>query len=402
MRLLYVTSTFPFGVGEGFLVPEIAALSRLGNELTVVPLRGSRRIVHEDAQRLAVRVEAESLLAPRVLGAAVGELVRSPRVCTRLLRELFRSRTRRILAKNLIAFPKALWLARRARALGVEHIHAHWAGTTATLAFVAGELTGIPWSLTAHRWDIAEDNLLALKLRRASYVRAINELGAQELARRGGDDATKPEVVHMGVEVPRSPAARRAGVSGDLRILTAAFLYEVKGHADLAEALALLVARGYPVHWDVAGDGPLRGPLVERISGLGLERNVRLLGFVPHDALLERMGKGEWFAVVLPSVETADGVREGIPVSLIEALAAGVPVVATSTGGIPELLEGGAGLPVPPRDPVALAAALERVLADPGLAEELARCGRERVERDFNVERVARRLQERFLTVARS
>jgi colanic acid/amylovoran biosynthesis glycosyltransferase len=400
MRLLYVTSTFPYGEGEGFLVPEVTALGRLGNEVTVVPLRRAKSIVHADAQRLAARVEAEPLLGLRVLRAAAGELAHSPRGCARLLRTLLRSRTRRILAKNLIAFPKALWLARRARELGVEHIHAHWAATTATLALVASELTGIPWSFTAHRWDIAEDNLLALKLRRASYVRAINELGARELARCGGDGVPEPEVLHMGVELPPPPAPGRGGSHG-FRFLTAAFLYEVKGHLDLADALALLVARGHSVHWDVAGDGPLRGPLVDRIGELGLERSVRLLGFVSHDALLDRLGKGEWAAVVLPSVETADGVREGIPVSLIEALAHGVPVVATATGGIPELLDGGAGLLVPPRDPAALAAALERLREEPGLGEELARRGRDRVERGFSAERVAARLQERFEAAAR-
>jgi colanic acid/amylovoran biosynthesis glycosyltransferase len=400
MRLLYVTSTFPYGEGEGFLVPEVAALDRLGNEVTVAPLRRRRSVVHADAQRLAARIEAEPLLAPRVLLAAAGELARSPRACARLLRQLLGSRTRRILAKNLIAFPKGLWLARRARELGVEHIHAHWAATTATLALVAGELTGIPWSFTAHRWDIAEDNLLAHKLRRASYVRAIDELGARELARFGGDGAREPEVLHMGVELPPPREAPRGGTGG-FRILTAAFLYEVKGHLDLADALALLVARGHPVHWDVAGDGPLRASLVERIGELGLERNVRLIGFVSHDALLDRLGKGEWAAVVLPSVETADGVREGIPVSLIEALAHGVPVVASESGGIPELLEGDAGLLVPPRDPPALAAALARLQEEPGLGDELARRGRERVEQDFSAERVAVRLQECFEAAAR-
>jgi glycosyltransferase involved in cell wall biosynthesis len=76
--------------------------------------------------------------------------------------------------------------------------------------------------------------------------------------------------------------------------------------------------------------------------------------------------------------------------------------VATATGGIPELLEGGAGLTVPPRDPAALAAALERLLGEPGLAEDLARCGRERVQRDFSVESVAVRLQQRFQAAARN
>jgi glycosyltransferase involved in cell wall biosynthesis len=395
MKLLYVTSTFPYGVGEGFLVSEIAALTRLGNEVAIAPLRRPRRILHADARELRARVEAEPLLSWRVLASALGEILRRPGTCAGLLLKLLRSRSPRILAKNLAAFPKGLWLARRARDLGVEHIHVHWAATTATLGLVAGGLTGIPWSFTAHRWDIAEDNLLALKLRRASYVRAINELGARELTHRGGDGAQVPEVVHMGVELPPIAAARE---SEDLvfRILTAAFLLEVKGHADLVDALALLVARGHTVEWDVAGDGPLRGRLLEKVADLGVEERVHMLGFVPHHELLSGMRNGKWAAVVLPSIETASGVREGIPASLIEAMAHWIPVVATATGGIPELLEGDAGLLVPPRDSVALADALERLIGDEELRQGLACRGRARVERDFSAGLVAARLQERF------
>jgi glycosyltransferase involved in cell wall biosynthesis len=398
MKLLYVTSTFPYGPGEGFLEAELAALRRLGDEITVVPLRRARGVVHEDATRLGARVEAHSLAAPRVLAGALAELVRQPQACARLLRELFRSRSRRILAKNLAAFPKALWVARRARGLGVEHVHAHWAATTATLALVAGELSGVPWSFTAHRWDIAEDNLLALKLRRASWVRAIDEGGASRLAVAGGAGAGDVEVLHMGVTLP--PLRPFTNGTGDPRLLTAGFLYEVKGHRDLAEALALLAAEGREVSWDVAGDGPLRDPIAEQVARLGLGERVRLLGFVSHDELLARLRRREWAAVVLPSVETADGVHEGIPVSLVEAMASGVPVVATATGGIPELLDGGAGLLVPQRDPAALAAALERLLADPGLSGELARRGRERVEESYDADKVAARLHERFRTAA--
>jgi colanic acid/amylovoran biosynthesis glycosyltransferase len=395
MKLLYITSAFPFGVGEGFLVSEIEALARLENEIVVAPLRRPRRILHGDAQSLSVHVEAEPLLSPRVLAGALRELARRPGASARALGDLFASRNARILAKNLAAFPKALWLARRARTLGVQHVHVHWAATTATLALVVGRLTGITWSLTTHRWDIAEDNLLAVKLRRASYVRAINVLGAQELARRSENGALEPEVLHMGVDVPpHAPAAE--SLPGPFRILTAASLLEVKGHVHLAEALALLVARGRRVEWDVAGDGPVRSLLAERIAALGLEPNVRLLGFVPHDELLRGMRAAQWTAVVLPSIETDSGVREGIPVSLIEAMAHGLPVVATDTGGIPELLHDGAGIVVPQRDPAALAEALERLIADVGLRRELCCRGRERVEREFSATAVAACLHERF------
>lgn len=398
MRLLYVTSRFPYGAGEVFLAPEVAALARLGDEITIVPLRGGRDVVHEDAQRLRARLEAQPLLGPRVLAGALRELARRPGACLRVLRELFASRTPRILGKNLLAFPKGLWLAGLTRERRIGHIHAHWSATTATLALIAGELTGTPWSFTAHRWDIAEDNLLALKLRRASYARAIDERGARALTLAEGSERAV-EVLHMGVELP--PVAARGNGRAAARILTAAYLYEVKGHRDLADALARLAVDGRLVGWDVVGDGPLRGPLTEKVRRLGLGESVQMLGFVSHDELLERLRAGEWAAVVLPSVETDDA-HEGIPVSLVEAMANGVPVVATATGGIPELLEGGAGLLVPQRDPAALAEALERLLGDAGLREELVHRGRERVEESFDVERVAAALHDRFRAAERS
>jgi glycosyltransferase involved in cell wall biosynthesis len=94
-------------------------------------------------------------------------------------------------------------------------------------------------------------------------------------------------------------------------------------------------------------------------------------------------------------VPTDEGDQEGVPVSLIEAMAAGVPVVSTASGAIPELVTERAGILVPPRDPAALADALER-LKDPALRQELASAGRARVEAEFDVERIAAELAARF------
>jgi len=111
---------------------------------------------------------------------------------------------------------------------------------------------------------------------------------------------------------------------------------------------------------------------------------------VPHEKLLELYVREDIGAFVLPSLGLDGDLHEGIPVSLMEAMAFGVPVISTETGGIPELLGGGAGIIVPPADPAALAAAIARLAADPDLRRRLGERGRERVEEAFSVQAVAR------------
>jgi colanic acid/amylovoran biosynthesis glycosyltransferase len=105
--------------------------------------------------------------------------------------------------------------------------------------------------------------------------------------------------------------------------------------------------------------------------------------------LLDGMREGRWSVAVLPSVVVSPSEQEGIPVFLIEAMACGLPVIGTRTGGVPELLEG-AGLLVPDRNPQALAAALLRLGAEPHLSGELSAAGRRRVEEQFSIESVVR------------
>jgi glycosyltransferase involved in cell wall biosynthesis len=378
LRLVYVTSTLPHGPLEAFLLPEIAALERLGHEVWIVPMypRGER--IHADAEAYRGRTLSEPLASPAILAAAARELRPAP------LARVLRSRPRTA-AKNLVAHPKALWLARQLRELRPDHVHAHWASTSATVAMVAAERARVSWSLTAHRWDIAESNLLRTKARSACFVRAISEAGARELRERVGLPGWSPVVLRMGVQLPKRQAKPRDGRA--LRLLTPANLLPVKGHRYLFEALVGLEE----VALEVAGEGPLRPTLEEQALGLPVE----FLGAVSHTEVLAGLEGRRWDAVVLPSAPTSDGEREGVPVSLIEAMAAGVPVLSTECGAIPELVTEGSGLLVTPADPAALRAALER-LRDPQLRRELAAAGRARVESEFDVDRIAAELADRF------
>lgn len=393
--MIYVTARLPYGVGEPFIIAEVAELARQGSDVAVVPVRPKGGIVHRDAAGLVPNAISSGLLSGAVLGSALIQTARAPAAAMRALLLLRESRSVRIFLKNLAVVPKSLWLARRARRLGVAHLHAHWGGTSATVALLASEVSGIPWSFTAHRWDITENNLLPLKARRACFVRVISERGGNELRDLVGRPDWSPWLLHMGVQVP--PLPRRSPPDApSLRILVAASFREVKGHIHLIEAVGRLRERDVPVHADLAGDGPLEWSLRARVVALGLDDEITFLGRVSHDDLLSEMQKGKWDVAVLPSVVARSGAQEGIPVSLIEAMAYGLPTIGTESGGIPELLGDGHGLLVAPADPEALAAALERVAGDPALRATLAERGRKRVEESFSVTQIASALHSRF------
>ena len=388
MRLVYVTQRLPFGDGETFIIPEIEALLAAGHEVLIVPRISSDPVVHGNAESLLSRVRPVPGALPVTSGLAHA-LFQEPGRLAGAFWALRHSRPRRRIAYNALATAEGAWLARVARDWRADHIHAHWAHLTATLAMAASRLSGIPWSFTAHRYDVALNNMLGEKLRSARFGRFIAREILDSIRPLVDADAFgRALVIHMGVALPAltaRPARRDVPV-----ILCPARLVPIKGHGYLLDAAARLVARGVQFELCLAGDGTEAAAVALRIDELGLRDRVRLLGTVPHAQLLELYRDGQVDCVVLPSL------YEGISVALMEAMAYGVPVAATRVGGVPELLEGGAGLLVPPEDPTALADALERLLVSPSARQALGEAGRRRVEEAFDVEVIADRLARGF------
>lgn len=392
MRLIYVTASFPFSASEVFFLPEVKEFLRQGHEVLMVPRSPGKRIIHRDAVTLREKTLRAPLLSPAILASALVEISRNPRAFLSVLRLLFRSRTPFTLARNLAVVPKALWLVGVVRTWRAEHVHAHWGLTTATMAHIAAEFSGVPWSYTAHRSDIVADNLLAEKNASAQFVRYIS-LDGLRMAEDIGVCAPvgKRCIIHMGVEIPL-PLVQGAGNKEVVRLLCPAGLVPVKGHRYLLEAMALLKKRGVQVRLRLAGEGELKEDLKRRATGLSVGELVDFLSLVPHEMLLESYRSGEVDIVVLPSVDLGRGEREGIPVSLIEAMSYSIPVVSTSTGGIPELLSGGAGVLIPPAAVLPLADAIQSLVNDPAARSRLGKEGRKRVEEAFAVGNVVARL----------
>lgn len=391
VKILYITASLPFGPGEAFLIPEVLALKHQGNTVTVLPHFPRGPIMHEDAGNLLPDTVAAGLISPFILFGAATEALRAPLSTVKAVLLILRSRNLAIVAKNAAVFLKSLWVARFARREGFHHIHAHWGACPATIAMIASRLSGIPWSMTAHSWDVVEDNLLTIKLNEALFVRAISRFAVNRLPKVVGKS---PIVLHLGVVIPDCVPLRESGddPGTPFRIGVIASLLPIKGHRHLLDTCRLLRDKGHRIVMEFVGDGPLRKELESQAAELGVQHQILFRGNVSHPELLHELSCRRWKAVVLTSIVGLDRQEEGIPMSLVESMACGLPVIATHTGGIPELLENDTGMLVPPSAPEALAEAIEALISVPELRQRLGQIGRRRVVESFSIDSVADKL----------
>lgn len=391
MKIAYLSKEMPFGATEAFILPEVNSHLDAGWDVWMVPLARAE-MVH--GRHLLDRTLAAPVLSPAVVAGAAAEALRRPLRALGLLGRVVRAPTTRLMLRNLAVFPKGLWLSRQLRRHRFDHVHIHWIAAPATMGVVAARMAGVPYSITAHRYDIAQANLLDWKAQGARFVRAIDAPGAAEIAGHLRPGTGAPTVLHMGVNVPARPAPARPGVLEPMRIAVAARLVAKKGHRYLIDALKLARDQGVTVRLDVFGDGPLLDELTAQATALGVADQITWRGVTRHAELLEVLLSGAFDACVLPSVTAADGDKEGIPVFLIESMGAGLPVVTTANGGIAELAGDDHGIIVPERDAAAIATALVRLARDGDDRAALAARGRRRVLAEFEIDRCMSRFRE--------
>lgn len=278
-------------------------------------------------------------------------------------------------------------------------IHAHF-GDQATRTLGLKAATAAPMVTTFYGYDLA---LIREPYWRKAYERLFREgdlflvegrAMARTLASIGCPEA-KIRVQHLGVDVRGIPFAPRAPESR-CRVLVSASFREKKGIPQALEAYARVNAK-HPgkLSLTVIGDGPMRDEIHALARKLGLFEQIRWLGYQPHAKFLEEAARAHVF--LHPSITAADGDTEGgAPVSLLEAQATGLPVLATQHADIPEATHPESALLVPERDVEALASALETLALNPERWSAMGEAGRRHVEAEYDARQQGRRLEDHY------
>jgi glycosyltransferase involved in cell wall biosynthesis len=293
---------------------------------------------------------------------------------------------------GLAHFAESALLARELKRRQVPHLHNHFANSAATVGLLASRLGGIGWSFTMHgisETDYPAGLMLGLKIEAAALVACVSWFGrAQGLRLVGPEHWHKVHVVRCGLPFDRLPARSTAG--GDSKtIVCVGRLSPEKGQHGLFEAFAKLREAHTDVQLRLVGDGPDRASLEAHATHLGIADAVTFAGRLPEEETLAEIARSD--LLVLPSF------MEGLPIVLMEAMALGVPVVASQVAGIPELVEhGSTGLLFEPSNWADLAAKIERLLSDEQLYASIAANAPAKVKEEFDTRKSAARLSELF------
>ena len=402
-KIAYLVSRFPH-LPETFILREMSELVRQGESISLFPLiRQRQQVVHREAESWLDRARFLPFLSPKVLNVGLGTLAHRPAAVAALFARTVRGNlaSRKFLARAMALFPKALYAARLMQEQKIDHIHAHYATHPALVAWLIHRLTGISYSITVHAHDIFVDTtMLGVKLREASFVVAISEYNRDYLARAVGSWVReKIEVIHCGIEPEQYSARQSTHRPGQrFELLSIGSLQPYKGYPYLIRACGLLRDRGIPFRCRIIGSGAEQRNLARRIVRARLEPHIELAGPLPQEAVARLLPTAHCY--VQPSIVTPAGKMEGIPVSLMEALACELPVLASNLSGIPELVRPGkTGYLVEPADSAALAGALEQIYGEPDRAVRLARAGRSLVCDQFALKENVSRLAARFGSV---
>ncbi len=385
-RVAFVVSMFPC-YDEAFILRELDAIASVNN-VAIFSLKKSKdKIIHDEAKKLIpITVYVPYLFSLRILKAHLYFIFKHPLNYLKVFFQLIFGNIGSVefLFKNLVFFPKAVYLARWMLKEGVTHLHAYWATYPASVAQTASDLSGIPYSFTGHAHDIYLDTThLREKMNKAAFISTCTSQNKDYLIKVAPD--CRPDKIlvnYHGLNLDLFKADLKKN-NEKLEILSVGTLQYHKGFNYLIDAMEILQKRNISFHCTIVGGGALESDLRKHISMLGLEDQVTMTGalkqkqVIPYYKIadvLVLMAQSEW--------------HWGIPNVIIEALAANAAVVTTRFGSVEELVKDEkTGLLVKGKDPESLANALERYAKDEKLRYALAEAGNQFVTENFNLKR---------------
>jgi glycosyltransferase involved in cell wall biosynthesis len=310
-----------------------------------------------------------------------------------------------LIARRLAHLGYAAATALYCRERQIHHLHAHFGLAPATIAWFACEILNFDpnaactWSFTIHGFQDFVDEAVArldLKAASASFVICVSDFTKSQLCRVADPLYWERfRVVRCGIDLDAFPLRKPRPMRAVPRIVILGRLSPEKGHGVLLDAVALLAREGVAVEVEIIGDGPFADAIRRQETALGIEGRVIHSGELLAEKVARRLADADIFCMASFS--------EGLPISLMEAMAVGVPVVTTWISGIPELaVNEVTAMTVPPGNSAALAAAIKRLVEDPELGARLVPAARAAVERMHSREDNAAQLADMFRTLSKS
>ncbi|MEM6441635.1 MAG: glycosyltransferase family 4 protein [Pseudomonadota bacterium] len=384
--LAYLTGEFPRAT-DTFVLREILALRELGETVLTCSVRRTDPSHHVGPEQKEAAATTFNVLDAarnpiRLLSDHFQLLRAAPLRWLRALWLALRSGGPGPvgLLYQLFYFAEAGVLARHLQRKNVRHLHNHFANSSCSVAMLTSELSGIPFSFTMHgpaiffeprRWRID------VKIARARFVACISHFcRSQAMLFSDPEHWEKLHIVHCGVDPARYDRPPQRDPERPL-LLFVGRLARIKGLGVLLEAFAKVREAHSTVRLRLVGDGPDRAWLEAKAKTLGVAEHVEFTGYQSQDQVTEHLAQSD--ILVLPSF------AEGVPVVLMEAMAAGVPVIASRVAGVQELVEDGvSGFAVPPGDVETLGTRIEALLRSEETREHMSVAGRSNVATDFN------------------
>lgn len=404
-RIAYILGEYPLHT-ETFVYDEIADMARR-RACTLLVLKKTG-LKPPDGLSGIPTVALPGILSSRMAGRHLKAFCSAPRTYLSLLSKAIRSSGEGPGGyEGLKIFWKSLYFLEELSSRGITHLHAHFANRPADIALALSEMSGLPFSFTAHAHDLyAGQPRLRAKIDRAAFAVTCTARNLTTLESAGGTaNRHKLFLVRHGVSTDYwTPPPPGTGMRRPLPVLlSVGRMVEKKGFPTVVEALDLLRRQGLTVRWTLVGRGKEETRIRRMARAYGLQDRVTLLGWQPPERLRELYRASD--LLVQPSQTARNGDRDGLQNVLLEALACGLPVVTTTAGAAAEVIRSGReGILVPEKDPRALAEAIRRLLTNPSFRQMQslnARTTASRLDRKACADTLAR-LFDRQLTLLNS
>ena len=383
----YLFERFP-SFGQTFCYREVAELAQQGTTPPIFSIRNPRNEPRQDwdvriVDRIHYLPEEKELL----------DYVQRASKQRKLTSEIVAALDEWGRRTDFLRLYQAVYIGLHLQQLGIRHVHAHFAGMAARTAFWIHRFFPVTFSFTAHANDVFVPRPFEIGLDKlvdaARVIVTETDYAAQFLREQFPKRADIVHRIYNGLDLAEFG---RADFSGTPPLIVAiGRLIAKKGFANLIRACGLLAQSGKAFQCEIIGEGLLENELRTQIEQLNLQDRVTLSGAKPQQELRQRLATANVF--VLPSVVDAQGGMDNLPTVIMEAMAAGLPVISTDIGGISEMVvQNETGFLVRPGDPAELTGAIEKVIDGRQLAERLGQAGYERARELFSIEKNAREL----------